>query len=177
MTGVQTCALPISTWSNVTANLTGISASTVKIEMAVHNSAGSNVVYVGVIGSANTLASVWRSPNQGASWTSMDVPVILNGSQGQLHFSICADPANPAVVYLAGDRIAGSPFTGIIFRGDASLAPGSQFTSIVNANAGNTAPHADSRELVADANGNLLEGDDGGLYRRSSPLSDRKSVV
>ena len=161
-----------ATWSNVTANLTGISASTVKIEMAVHNSAGSNVVYVGVIGSANTLASVWRSPNQGASWTSMDVPVIHNGSQGQLHFSICADPANPAVVYLAGDRIAGSPFTGIIFRGDASLAPGSQFTSIVNANAGNTAPHADSRELVADANGNLLEGDDGGLYRRSSPLSN-----
>ena len=161
-----------ATWSNVTAGITGISSTTVKIEMAVHNSAGSNVVYVGIVGSGNTLAGVWRSANQGGAWTAMDVPIIHNGSQGNLHFSICADRSNPAVMYIAGDRIASSPFTGIIFRGDASLAPGSQFTTIVNGNAGSTAPHADSRELVADANGNLIESDDGGVYRRTSPLSN-----
>jgi len=34
-----------------------------------------------------------------------------------------------------------------------------------------TAPHADSREMVFDANGNIIEGDDGGVYRRTNPTS------
>ena len=34
-----------------------------------------------------------------------------------------------------------------------------------------SSPHADSREMVFDANGNLVEGDDGGIYRRTSPGS------
>ena len=33
----------------------------------------------------------------------------------------------------------------------------------------NTAPHADSRDLAFDANGSLLESDDGGVYRRTNP--------
>ena len=158
------------TWVNVTAGITGISGSTSKIEMAVHNSGTSTAVYVGVINN-NVLASVWRSPDLGATWTRMDTPTVNFGSQGQIHFSIAADRTNANLVYIGGDRIAGSPFTGNLFRGDASLPLGSQFTTIMGANASNTSPHADSRELVMDANGNLIEGDDGGLYRRSSPQS------
>src|SRR5262249_57891017 len=34
-----------------------------------------------------------------------------------------------------------------------------------------TSPHADSRSLLVAPNGDLLETDDGGIYRRSNPTS------
>lgn len=37
---------------------------------------------------------------------------------------------------------------------------------------GGTSPHADSRAMVFDHNQNLLEGDDGGIYRLASPADD-----
>ncbi|MEQ1859663.1 MAG: Calx-beta domain-containing protein [Chthoniobacteraceae bacterium] len=159
-----------ATWTNVTGNITGITGTTTKIEMGVHNNGTTNAVFVAVINS-NFLASVWRSTSLGTTWTQMDTPVAHNGGQGQIHFSIAADRNSPNFVYIGGDRIAGSPFTGNLFRGDASLGLGTQFTTIMNANGGNTAPHADSREMLMDANGNLIQGDDGGLYRRTSPQS------
>ena len=161
-----------ATWTNVTGTITGITGTTTKVEMAVHNNGTTNAVYVAVI-NTNALASVWRSANLGVTWTRMDTPVAHNGPQGQIHFSIAADRNLANLVYIGGDRITSSPFTGNLFRGNASLALGSQFTTIMDGNAnsgsGNTSPHADSREMVMDAGGNLLQGDDGGLYRRTSP--------
>src|SRR6185436_143802 len=55
---------------------------------------------------------------------------------------------------------------------------GSAWTTVVgkrNANgdivggASGTSPHADSRDLEFDASGNLMESDDGGLYRLTNP--------
>ena len=161
-----------ATWTNITGTITGISATTNKIEMGVHNNGVTTALYVGVLSSANVLVGMWRSGNPNVAlptWTQMDTPVTHNGAQGNIHFSIVADRANANIVYLGGDRITSSPFTGNLFRGNASLALGSQFTTIMDANGGNTTPHADSREMVMDANGNLLQGDDGGIYRRSSP--------
>ncbi|MEO7319190.1 MAG: hypothetical protein ABIZ56_09400, partial [Chthoniobacteraceae bacterium] len=161
-----------ATWVNVTSTIAGITGTTTKVEMAVHNNGTTNAVYVAVINS-NALASVWRSANLGVTWTRMDTPAAHNGPQGQIHFSIAADRNLANLVYIGGDRITSSPFTGNLFRGNASLALGSQFTTIMDGNAnsgsGNTTPHADSREMIMDAAGNLIQGDDGGLYRRSSP--------
>ncbi len=75
-----------------------------------------------------------------------------------------ADPGNANIVYIGGDRITVSQFTAKIMRGNASLASGAQFTDVVNAGAGNTTPHADSRD-----NGSLLESSDGGIYRLTTP--------
>ncbi len=74
-----------------------------------------------------------------------------------------------------------------IFRGDASLPLGSppavgnwlpatpsqaQWLPITdNFAASGTTPHADSRSMVFDASGNLLETNDGGIYRRTMPQS------
>ena len=74
-----------------------------------------------------------------------------------------------------------------IFRGDASLLLSSppdvddwtptttfngQWAPIVdNFAAYGTSPHADSRTMIFDARGNLLESNDGGIYRRSDPQS------
>jgi hypothetical protein len=110
---------------------------------------------------------------------------VSPGGQAAIHMGLAADPTNPNVVYLSGDRqenpfptsIGGNDFTANILRGDRTLprgfgafAPSPQWIAITNNLTTNkTAPHADSRRLVFDAQGNLLEGDDGGIYKRTDP--------
>ncbi|NEP12654.1 MAG: DUF4347 domain-containing protein [Symploca sp. SIO2C1] len=154
------------------------------------------------------------------TWTEMDLPVTQErdrdfeglsprqkpGGQGNIHFSIIADPNNPNTVYIGGDRqdgpfrdamgnvvgnaIGANDFSGRLFRGDTTQAPRTDTSpgSTTNINSpqwqplthgpggfsgggtvNNSAPHADSREMTFDANSNLIEVDDGGIYRRTSP--------
>ncbi len=114
------------------------------------------------------------------------------GGQGAIHFSIVVDPNDPNTVYVGGDRqdtpfpnfIGAVNFTGRLFRGDTTVAPTgavpspqwehlTHSDSVAQTPGGGTAssssPHADSREMVFLANGDLIEGDDGGIYRRTSP--------
>ncbi|MEM7049947.1 MAG: RTX toxin [Acidobacteriota bacterium] len=131
------------------------------------------------------------------------------GGQCNPHLSLVADPLDHSVVYVGGDRqpaanealqgnafpnsIGASGFVGRLFRVDADLAPGSQARPITHcapplpaacggqaSTASDSAPHADSREMVFDANGDLIEVDDGGVYRHTDPLGgagDWQSVV
>jgi hypothetical protein len=117
------------------------------------------------------------------------------GGQGSLHFSIVADPNNSNVVYIGGDRqprsngdtgglpnsIGALDFTGRLFRGDSSKASGSQFVHLTHRSdlgaigggtASNSAPGANSRDMTFDANGNLIEVGDRGVYRRTSPQNN-----
>ena len=187
-----------ATWTNITNQVTGINnAITNNLKLAVHNTAGNNIVYAGVVNN-NQLNGLWRSANQGANWTQLDTPVTNEGgvvvglqprekpgSQGGIHFSMVADPGDSDLVYLGGDRqplnggpntgtfpnsIGANNFTGRLFRCDAGLAANSQCTPLThNGTANNSAPHADSRKMVFDANGDILEGDDGGIYRQTDP--------
>ncbi len=258
----------VPTWTNVTDPLMPIGGGTNNIKVALHNTAGNNIVYVGVVNNGQ-LASLTFSPDQGANWTAMDLPTILTatrpitnatnaspivitsnnhglangnvvrvagvtgntaangdftvtvvnnnqfslngsagngayggggtfakisgiqprekpGSQGAIHFSIVADPTSPNLVYVGGDRqdnpfpnsIGATGFTGNLMRGDRSVAPtggniSPQWTAITdNFAGGNSGPHADSRRMVFDANGDIIEGDDGGVYRRDNPTSN-----
>ncbi len=96
----------------------------------------------------------------------LDMPQIKRFSS--IHFSIAADAKNPAVVYVGGQQQPGG--LSVLFRIDSTKAPGTQIETFTNAGtAGNTAPHPDSRGMMFDADGNLLEVDDGGIYRRTSP--------
>src|SRR5262249_30839286 len=147
-----------------------------------------NAVYAGIVGTVRftdpvsgivsnrgDLSGIFRSTDAGASWTAMDLPSTIElagapplptlfglnpGNQGNVHFSIVADPLSQDVVYVGGDVDVSSP-TGRLFRGDAALPSGLQWLPIVGTFAGGTAPHADSRAMVFDKNGNILEGDDG----------------
>lgn len=130
-----------------------------------------------------TSGGVWRQ-------VSSLNPRLKPGSQGATHLSVVADPSNPFVVYVGGDRqdqlpnsIGANDFTGRLFRGDASIAPlGTPVTvGVPNAQwvplthlgtVSNSAPHADSRDMAFDANGNLIEVDDGGIYRRTNPSTN-----
>lgn len=118
--------------------------------------------------------------------TSSVIQGIHHGMQGANNFAIAADPNDGNVVYVGGDRqdffpssIGARDFTGRLFRGDAIIPPGGpgaipspQWTPLThNGTAANSSPHADSRDMAFDANGDLVEGDDGGIYRRISPQS------
>ncbi|MEM8962487.1 MAG: sialidase family protein [Acidobacteriota bacterium] len=123
---------------------------------------------------------------------------IHPGAQANIHLSIAADPTNANIVYIGGDRqpdfnegvalpqsfpnsIGAQTFSGRLFRGDASQPPGSQWVHLTHSSAlgapgGGTAnsssPHADSREMVFDAGGDLIQTDDGGIYRRTRPINN-----
>ena len=123
------------------------------------------------------------------------------GGQGSIHFSITVDPTNDEVVYVGGDRqprgfqdqgnwpnaLGAYNYSGRLFRGDAGVEatgaiPSPQWEHLTHTqNAGgmsgggtasNSSPHADSRHMDFDANGNLIESDDGGIYRRTNPSSN-----
>lgn len=157
-------------------------------------------VFVAVVGDNGRLAGVFRSADGNAHWVDIGVPQTTEqngvlfgahpGGQGSIHLSIAADPTNPQLVYIGGDRqpyfgegVSGSgnyfpnsigahDYSGRLFRGDASQPPGSIWTPLTHSGTGNSSsPHADSRDMAIDAAGNLVESDDGGLYKRTQPAS------
>ncbi|HEV8377831.1 MAG TPA: hypothetical protein VGP99_03195, partial [Tepidisphaeraceae bacterium] len=165
---------------NSTTNLIDLSVST------------TGTLFAGVIDSGE-LAGVFRTTDQGSSWTSFGVPTtsegpgptiigIHPGGQGSTHFSIAAHPTDANVVYVGGDRqplgsdyggsnpnsLGANNFTGRLFRSTGV----NQWTSLTHSGTlSNSAPHADSRAMAVDLNGNIVEVDDGGVYRRSSPTT------
>jgi hypothetical protein len=192
-----------------------ITNSTSNVEMSVGNA---GQVFAGIT-NGGRLEGIFRSGDGGATWTQLDTPVTtepggdvgtnpgggkgpqdgtpeeIAGGQGSIHMSIAADPNNPNIVYVGGDRqpgpgeagitswpnsIGASNYTGRLFRIDASLASGSQASPLTHrgGTSGNTStlsnssPHADSREITFDANGDMIEVDDGGIYRRTNPDVD-----
>ncbi|MEA2564668.1 MAG: hypothetical protein QOH06_6172 [Acidobacteriota bacterium] len=182
-----------ATWTRVSSPAMDallISGVTGNVEFAVGKS---NNVYAAIVNNGR-LAAIFRSANGGTTWTAMDIPKtgpnnvgIHPGGQGAIHLSIAADPGDANIVYIGGDRqpfraeeglgppqfpnsIGAENFSGRLFRCDASLPTGSQCTPLTHiGTASNSSPHADSREMAIDAAGSLLESDDGGLFRRTSP--------
>src|SRR6267142_2560356 len=152
-------------WIKVNNGLTGVGGAT-RIEVSVSAAAG-NPVYVGFV-AGGALANVFRSADQGGNWAAIGVaPAINPGNQGGTHFSIIADRADPTLVYVGGDRRAGSPFFGNLFRGDSD--DGSWGNMSFSLNTVSSPPHADSRDMVYDADGDIIEADDGGVFRLNDP--------
>jgi PKD domain len=138
---------------------------------------------------------------QGTNWTQMDLPITpdqrgLNpeegeeeeetGGQGVIHFSIVADHTDANTVYVGGDRqrlFRGSTIPNPVNPGGQAsidttgdgvpdLSPQWQLLFGTGATANNSAPHFDSRHMTFDRNGNLIEVDDGGIYRRTNPQNN-----
>jgi hypothetical protein len=148
------------TWTRVSnaAMNALISAATNNMEFA----AGLNNLVYALIVNSGRLAGLFRSADGGTTWTSMDVPAANPGGQGSLHCSEAVDPTSATIVYVGGDTM--------MFRCNAALASGSQCVNLKGPGTlNNTNPHGDSREMVFDAAGRLLESDDGGIFRRTSP--------
>ena len=184
------------TWQTINVGIPDAAQANSRIELAVHDDTvdGTHAVYAALLRNGQPI-SFYRSGNRGDTWQAMDLPQTNEGgqnvglnpsSQGDRHFSLVADPEDPFVVFAGGDRQPG-PFpnsigarttSGRIFRGDASRSAGSQWAPVTHVGADpdgpdgpapGSAPHADSRDMVFDADGNLIESDDGGIYRLLNP--------
>ena len=146
------------TWAAVNTGLTDLDSS-LRILLAIHNNHfhRTNVVYAAILGKARPgLLGVFRSDDLGATWTALGVPPydIYTSGQQFTHGALAADPTDPNVVFIRGDFNPAA-------RGDASLLPQSPWIGLFGEETNRTSPHADSRRMAFDANGDLLEADDG----------------
>ncbi|MBL8999823.1 MAG: hypothetical protein JNK25_01650 [Phycisphaerae bacterium] len=193
-------------WTNITAGQNGSviglnNAGNAKI--ALHSSPGHDIVYVSVV-RGGQLNGVYRSADRGVDWESLGFPTtpedtcdvgINPGGQGNIHQSLAADSVNPNIVYVGGDRqpttncdggffpnsIGARDYSGRLFRFDRERPPGMQWQTLTHEDTGsNSSPHADSRSLSMNPLGDLIESDDGGIYKRlnpRSPGSDWTSII
>ncbi len=171
-------------------------ASVSRVELAVGNAGGASAnVFVAIV-SSGALSGLHLSSDAGGTWTALDLPMttevgggggmvgIHPGGQGSIHLSLAAHPTDHDVCFIGGDRqpagfmdlggfpnsIGASDFSGRIFRVDGGATPGSQATHLTHSNTtGGSSPHADSREMRFDSNGDLIESDDGGIYKHGDP--------
>ncbi len=149
---------------------------TARILLATHNSPGNNVVYAGLVfGAGQTdLTSVYRSTDQGTTWKAMGPIVDENGADlggaafdGSRSF-LAAHPTNPNVVFVGG--------IGNSVRGDASVADPKQQWKTYSRGSDGSFTYVDPRTETFDAAGNLLQGDDGGVWRLTNPDDPTKRV-
>jgi hypothetical protein len=150
------------TWTPITSGIGIINGTTDKILLAVHHDA-TNLDVFAFVDNSGTLSGVFRSVN-GGNFVALDVP--SGGTQGTVHGSIAADPTNPDLVYVGFG--GGSP--NYLTRIDASKPSGSQITNISGGTFGS--PHVDPRAMQIDANGNLILGNDGGVFRLPTPTGN-----
>jgi hypothetical protein len=141
-----------------------------------------NVVYAGLIASGSatvngSLIGLFRSTNQGDVWTSMSMPQDATGgilkNAGNLNLSLLADPNDPTLLYVGGENQPSEATTGTTsgrhLRGKFDPDTGLTTWTSLDGKAPLNAVHADSRNMVFDPNGNILEVNDGGIYRLSNP--------
>ena len=169
-----------ATWTGINTGL--VVAGSNNVELSAHDAGATTVLYAGVV-NGSVLSGVFRDAAGGdgvnndgdgatdepdeTNWVVIGAaPAIHPGSQGFNNFSILADQANANLVYVGGDRQGAAPFVANIFVGNAGT---NTWASIVLGGANNSAPHADSRDMVFDLGGNILESDDGGIYRLIAP--------
>jgi hypothetical protein len=162
-------------WVNVSQNDTGDLG--LDTQMRLYSTAAKVSVsqdgraYVAVVGlpthNGFTFVSyVGYTQDGGSHWTAMDFPGIEARPKPWLHFALAADRTNSSYVYLAG---VSDPV-----RGRAWIPPGNglQWESLETTTPHNTVPHVDARDLVIDANLDLLDASDGGIFRRVRPLQN-----
>jgi photosystem II stability/assembly factor-like uncharacterized protein len=190
--GVYKSADAGASWTRVSsaamnALITDTSPGTSNVKISV----GTADNVFAAICNGGVLVGLFRSGNGGGAWTSLDLPspTVHPGGQASIHLSLVASRANPNVVFVGGDRqdgpfpngIGATDYDGNLWRIDASLPPGSQAQHLTHSNslgppgggtANHSAPHADSRIMVWDAGGQVIEGDDGGVYRRTIPATN-----
>jgi len=186
-----------ATWtlvSNTDAALNTAMRASTNTRIAV---AGDSRVFV-LVTSGPIVSYVGFSDNQGGTWIQMDVPGTAETSlRGRDELvSMVVGPGASNLVYVGSisqmgpfpNSIGATTFSAHLFRGDTTRARGltgtvsNQWDHLTNATgnalmptggtAGNTAGHADSREMAFDANGNLIEVSDGGIVRRNNPANN-----
>jgi hypothetical protein len=181
-----------ATWKDVSSGTGFVVTANARVLLGLHASAAGNAVYAAIIsipsdGRSGVLITVFRSADQGATWTDLKVPPILvfPGKQGNLHGAFLADKTDPKTVWISGDRqpdrtedgtpnpdpkvlfpnlLGANNYSGNIWRNVSGT-----WESVAANGANGTSPHADSRAMLFDADGNILHSCDGGIFKLNAP--------
>lgn len=180
-----------ATWSKIadsTSNI-GIATNTDNIQLAISkNPAGDSVLHAGIV-NGGKFAKLARTDNKGTNWNAFDPPTytangkpvgINSGGQGGINFSIAADPDDPNIVYVAGDTTDGlrnnelgaQTYTGPVFQGTTSATSVAWKPASHKGAKDGRAPHTDTRQMIFDADKNIIQVDDGGVYKLTNPKND-----
>jgi len=106
------------------------------------------------------LLKMMKTTDGGANWTEVTGVPNFMGGQGWYDQCIAVDPTNPDVVYVGGQS-----GTNAVLKSEDG---GTSWHSIIVDSFGN-GPHVDHHAMTFDANGKLLEANDGGIWRLSNP--------
>ena len=152
-----------ATWTLLNAAPAPVGTAFGRISIAISKANNANVLYIAAEDNTTTggLARFVRSDNGGATFTDLTAgtPNYM-GAQGWYDTTLLVDPTNSAIVYAAGAADANSMLR--------SIDSGATWTDISHTGVA-VQPHVDHHGVDFDANGKLLDGDDGGIYRLDDP--------
>ncbi len=152
-----------STWALAGTTPSGTAVG--RFSLGISNSTPP-VIYTGIQNpSTYGLFGVYKSTDSGATWTNLPNCPDYMGTQGWYDQFVAVSPKNPNIVYVAGVTTYSTPSDAILESQDG----GSTWTDISNDSTGN-GPHTDHHGVAFDANGKLLDGNDGGIWRLDGDL-------
>lgn len=135
------------------------------IKLAVSTpAAGQTPVLYAAVAVESTVTALYRSDDLGKTWVPLNLPPSTTFGQASTNLALLVAPQDPNLIYMSFAEVN-------VFRGGYS-APGAnavQWTKIGASGSATGGPNDDSRNLALDANGNLIEVDDGGIYEMTNP--------
>jgi Ca2+-binding RTX toxin-like protein len=170
-------------WFAENNGITGV-ADASRIRLAITNHPGANGIdaaFAAVVDQSGKLSGVFESTKRGQVWVAMGAsgfgdpnpPNISDAAdhQGAINLSLTVNPKDPNDVYIGGDEQDDlGAHISFIDRFQPTLQRTPLGIFLTPGWHGVTGlfdrPHPDSRNMVFDAAGQLLECDDGGIYRR-----------
>jgi photosystem II stability/assembly factor-like uncharacterized protein len=148
---------------------TGTKDSTIKIAISASNP---QVLYAAITDpTTGGLSAIYTTSNGGTTWATVaTAPVNYMGTQGDYDSTIAIDPSNSNIVYVGGatDGTVGlnNSFLNSVLE---TTDGGTTWTDITANSDGTDGVHPDQHAMTFDANGKLLVGNDGGVWRLDNP--------
>jgi photosystem II stability/assembly factor-like uncharacterized protein len=117
---------------------------------------------------SGSLLEMLKTTDGGNTWTALTKTPDYLGAQGWYNNALAVDPSNANIVY-AGGRNPGAT-SGNSKQGFVESTDGGNTWMNISTGPGNkSGPHTDEHAFAFDANGRLVAGSDGGIWRLDNP--------
>ena len=164
-----------ATWTLLNGPGTSNGTNDGRIDLALFDNGTTNELFVSIAqntAKGSGLFKMLKSTNGGTSFTDLtnNVLAVSNylGGQGNYDTTLAVDPQNPNYIYAGGQQSSQGPtFAGSPLE---SFDGGNTWVDIATDPAGN-GPHSDDHAVAFDAAGNLIDGNDGGVFKLTNPTS------
>jgi hypothetical protein len=148
-------------WSPIASFPGGSGDGTIRIALAPSND---QTLYASIAttGFPSGLREMLKSTDAGSTWMQLSPPDYLY-PQANSDSTLAVDPSNANIVYAGGTSNGGGP--DFIESADG----GNTWTNISTGASGTNGVHTDEHAIAFDANGKLIDGNDGGVWRLDNP--------